>query len=616
MAADPLIYCLEQLTDYDQFERLCHDLMALDGYKNIEPLGSSKDKGRDAIHIDRQRGGLATVFAYSVREDWRVKLEQDAAKVHKHKHPCNQLVFLSTARFTPYERDDAVAFIRNKCGWECELYGLERLRVLLATTHKEVVANHPSIFCPPFFPSAGGLTLSACFDHIIIDDVDNDAPLALWIARRLILAGYKVWCRHLAPLAGSSTADTIKALIRTRAIRYLPVLSAAALKSPDLTARRSAAHVAAESRSTKLVLPVHATPVDAQQLDQETRQLEAAHFESGWAKGLSDLLHALEATRCPKSADGSAPSVLQSFMPANVLTDQSEVLAANIFVVKSVPQVLNRFVSDVPLGDHDILQARQTWAFRKVSPSRFIGFCPPPATLAQQFSLKPAGGTLWSVTQEMDSISVYDIVKELLRRSMDVAVASHGALYCRDRDLFYLPVDVFPRNMLPVVAVDGKLRRVGIAGERTFGSGIRKAKYRYYLAPTFSVIWRGDHYCVILRPRIRISDIKGNLYPARAAVARRKDIGGTWWNDDWLNRVLAVVQHVSENGIIAVGSDSSNTVEVHSQPLTWTVTTGINEIALKDAKRNRDEVAARSDTEEGEPFDESASVSDQLSGRT
>ena len=39
MAADPIIYCLENLTDYDQFERLCHDLMAASGYRTIEPLG-------------------------------------------------------------------------------------------------------------------------------------------------------------------------------------------------------------------------------------------------------------------------------------------------------------------------------------------------------------------------------------------------------------------------------------------------------------------------------------------------------------------------------------------------------------------------------------------------
>ena len=45
MAADPIIYSLEQVTDYDQFERLCSDMMAIDGFGNIEPIGGSKDRG-------------------------------------------------------------------------------------------------------------------------------------------------------------------------------------------------------------------------------------------------------------------------------------------------------------------------------------------------------------------------------------------------------------------------------------------------------------------------------------------------------------------------------------------------------------------------------------------
>jgi hypothetical protein len=31
MAADSIIYCLEHITDYDQFERVCHDLMVAEG---------------------------------------------------------------------------------------------------------------------------------------------------------------------------------------------------------------------------------------------------------------------------------------------------------------------------------------------------------------------------------------------------------------------------------------------------------------------------------------------------------------------------------------------------------------------------------------------------------
>ena len=111
MSADPLIYCLERLTDYAQFERLCHDLVAPE-YPKMEPLGGFTDMGRDAIHFDRATG-ISTVFAYSVRDDWRKKLEEDAKKVRKHGHACDRLVFLSTANFSAGERDRAVDFVRD-----------------------------------------------------------------------------------------------------------------------------------------------------------------------------------------------------------------------------------------------------------------------------------------------------------------------------------------------------------------------------------------------------------------------------------------------------------------------------------------------------------------------
>src|SRR5215471_1372005 len=136
MAPNVTIYCLEELSDYYEFERLCHDLMALEGHSSIEPLGGFGDKGRDAIDVSRS--GQTTIFAYSVREDWRAKLAEDARKIRKHGHKCDTLVFISTAKFNVSERDEAVRFIRDEFGWTLDLYGLERLRVLLESTHPQV----------------------------------------------------------------------------------------------------------------------------------------------------------------------------------------------------------------------------------------------------------------------------------------------------------------------------------------------------------------------------------------------------------------------------------------------------------------------------------------------
>jgi len=152
MAFDPIVQCLQMLTDYFQFERLCTDVMIKCGYPTIEPLGGTKDEGRDGIYVSRQTGHT-TLFAYSVRQDWKKKLMlEDAATIHKHGHPCNDLVFASTADISATQRDSATSEVQKTFGWRLELFDVERLRASISQ-HREMIADHPAIFHPSLFPS-------------------------------------------------------------------------------------------------------------------------------------------------------------------------------------------------------------------------------------------------------------------------------------------------------------------------------------------------------------------------------------------------------------------------------------------------------------------------------
>jgi hypothetical protein len=137
-----------------------------------------QDKGRDAIHVSRSNPEDVTIFGYSVREDWRRKLAEDTEKIRRHGHQCRRLIFLNTASFTASERDKTVAVIQEEFGWSLELYELERLRVLLATKHERLMAKHPQIFAPPFFPMVGGVSLAFSPDYLIIDHEACDEALA------------------------------------------------------------------------------------------------------------------------------------------------------------------------------------------------------------------------------------------------------------------------------------------------------------------------------------------------------------------------------------------------------------------------------------------------------
>src|SRR5688572_28476678 len=201
MSANPIIYCLERVTDYHEFERLASDLMAGSGYPEIEPLGGSGDRGRDALFKCRRSNQL-TIFTYSVRLDWQRKLQEDCERIRSEQHQPHAVVFVCTSTLTSTQKDSAKRNVLREFGWTLEIYDLERIRVALAGELRHLVAQHPSIFCPPWFTIRGGLSTSYSRDTLVIDHSIGDHALARWLTQRLSLAGFRTWCYGLAPLAG------------------------------------------------------------------------------------------------------------------------------------------------------------------------------------------------------------------------------------------------------------------------------------------------------------------------------------------------------------------------------------------------------------------------------
>ena len=52
MSADRITYCLERVSSYRDFERLCSGLLAGTDYPGIDPLGGTGDGGRDLHEED------------------------------------------------------------------------------------------------------------------------------------------------------------------------------------------------------------------------------------------------------------------------------------------------------------------------------------------------------------------------------------------------------------------------------------------------------------------------------------------------------------------------------------------------------------------------------------
>lgn len=583
MSADRIIYCLERLSDYRDFERLCSVLLAGLGYPQLDPLGGTGDKGRDAV-IRSDDAGRSIVFAYTVREDWRVKLKGDCNRINDVGHSLDVLVFVCTEALSASDKDWAIAMVKETFGWELDLFDLERLRMQLVGPQKHLLAQHPSIFSPPFFPQKGGQSLVESRDTIVIDHVDSDHALATWLARRLSLAGHLTWCRGTAPLAGENPDDTIRALLELRAVQYLPVLSATSLNDGVFLERCIIA-----GAKEDFVLPCNGGDIGDARVPTKLSKLSPAAFNTSWMTGLSQTLEKLKALGIAPQLDANRGRsiALADYLPMRVTVARPEPVFANIFRL-SLPKVLNIFELRNTCDDDDLAELRKIWACVRLATNKLAAFTEPP------MSLKVVNRTqsLWEDIPEKESVKTLNIVKELTRGSLGLACMKKGLLYCPDRRVFYFPTREKGEWNQSIRHVDGRKTTVQLTGERTKGWGDRASLFLYQLAPLFMPQRDPDGtWNMLVKVYIRVTTTEGAMFEKKEIGRRRKVVSKGWWNNLWLPRLLGVVQALeTAEGVIEVGNGSSAIV-MHTAPLKWQCPVGLDVAGLSGSYDLGEELA-------------------------
>lgn len=604
MSADRILYSLERLSDYRDFERLCSALLAGGDYPGIEPLGGTGDGGRDAIVRTDERG-RRIIFAYTVRADWRKKLRSDCARVREQEHNPDVFVFVCTEALTASDKDVAYELVESEFGWKLDLYDIERLRVQLVGPQRHLVAQHPSIFTPLFFPQAGGQSLAESRDTILIDHIDADHALATWLSRRLTLQGYRTWCRGTAPIAGENPDETVRKLIDLRAIQYLPVVSEASLSDQLFLERCAVAGV-----KEGFVLPCNCVASTDARLPSRLKPLAPASFANSWAAGLDQVLARLDALGAmPKlEAEQGRQIALRDYLPTQVTIAKPEPVVANVFPLR-LPATMLLYDLTRSLWEEEAEALHKGWAFVELNAYRLVAFTPPPDGAIPATKTISTPGFVWTDIPERDGKKTEDLAKELTWRTLEVACVQRGLEYCTDRRVFYFPERDGRDWNQSYEHIDGRPTRVQLTGTRTKGSGDRASKFRYQLAPRF----RPQHdvdgtWNVVLNIYVRCTDLEGKVYEGKEIGRRRKAVTKTWWNNLWLARLLGVVQALqTEPGRIQVG-EGNRAVVMDTNPLTWDCPVGLDVQALSGIADLGEEVASYR-TRDDEDADEEGETS-------
>jgi len=611
MSADSIIYCLERVSDYRDFERLCSAFLASAGYPRIDPLGGTGDEGRDAI-VRSDEAGRKIGFAYTVRSDWRVKLASDCKRVHDKGHDPDVFVFVCTEALSASEKDFAHSFVAEKYSWTLDLFDLERLRVQLVGPQRHLIAQHPSIFTPPFFPQRGGQSIAESRDTLLIDHVAADHAVATWLARRLSLAGFRAWCHGTAPLAGENADETVRKLLDVRANHYLPVVSTSSLSDGVFLERCTIA-----ATKEDFVIPCSSVVAPDARMPSRLAKLAPADFNNSWNVGLDQVLTRLGALGIKPSLDPDRGRqiALRDYLPTRVTAAKPEPVFANVFPLQ-LPKTMLVFDLRQSLTDIETLELRKRWAFVELSAYRLVAFTPPPHQAIPAVKVERIPEFLWGDIQHKDGKKTFDLAKELAWRSLEVVCAQKGLKFCSDRKVLYFPKRESGEWNQAIQHIDGRSTTVQLTGERTKGWGDRASPFLYQLAPRFRPQRDVDGtWNVIVNVYIRVTTPEGAMFEGKEIGRRRKTVSKSWWNKEWLARLLGVVQALqTSEGRIEIG-EGARALVMQSKPLSWECPVGLDVLALSGISDIGQEIAQyRTRGDDEDEGDEASSPLEGASG--
>ena len=388
--------------------------------------------------------------------------------------------------------------------------------------------------------------MNAQRDHIFISYADEDAHVAEWLARKLMIAGYAVWIDRFKILGGDIWTDNIDDAIKNRTFRMVHLLSKNSLNKRNPQKERQLALIISKERNENFLIPLNLDGIAPKELSWQLSDIHYISF-TDWAKGLEQLLKTLEAANCPRPLlDTGHELAIKSCFPIKVIKNKPEKLYTNCYKVLHVPKLIQRWKCKGQFSWQDAeLISRSRWACYRVNNSIVLAFDVPPDDLRQKYQFYKDGTICWINSKKIENIDSSNIVKSLVRKSLFCKAAQKRLNFNPINKYWYFtPSTLNGRANFNFINYEGKRTYVKLYGKRKIGKEI----IRYYLA--FKVFIRDDILDTLsfqIAIRLHLQDQNGNDIETSKVISRRKAIARNWWNHEWFSRQQAIITFLADD---------------------------------------------------------------------
>jgi hypothetical protein len=395
---------------------------------------------------------------------------------------------------------------------------------------------------------------------------DND--FTKWLSLKLIALGYEVWCDLFYLEKGTDFWNSIETEIRDNACKFLIVQTVTSNKRDGVLKELAVAtKVKKQLQDETFIIPLSIDKnLSYDDINIELVRLNSIDFKTSWAKGLQDLIEALEKQNVPKNApDPNKNNLLyqQIFLQGKSVIEKDEIYDSNWFSIISFPEELrfHRYEWRLP-KDFDV----RTLTFPAVRYKDylctfaweydFMHHLPKTETYSGTNSVKIPTADIFSETYNSTFISNSEcqrLIVQLINKGFELRMKEKKVreYQMSNKLAYWLEKGTLEKDKLDKILLVGKLK------EKNWHFGVSAAGklYPYHILMISShIFFTNDGKTLI--------DSKSKQHAAR----RRQ--GSKWWNDDWRTKLLAFVKYLSddENSFyLEMGSEEK--IQISNQPL-------------------------------------------------
>lgn len=445
----------------------------------------------------------------------------------------------------------------------------------------------------------------------------EENEFARWLTLQLANEGYPVWCDVTKLLGGENFWENIQDAIANRTAKFIFALTRASNeKEGTLDELSCALNIERQLGAERFVVTLKLDDLPYEDVYIKIQRRNHIDFRQSWASGLAQLLKKMADDRVPRRPNFNPQAVCtwwrsrSEFSAEQGLVRERDEHLSNWFPICGTPDLLYRhMVTRAGIGKIEFEATTFAWPAVKDTELSFLSFAKAedfegglPPHLSIEHTSEVA---VRNVLERTAPLGYPARLTQLLRMAWERAMEGTKLRVYEHSDrakCFYFIRGIVENDRLFFMDFDGKRRYRDVIGHSTRMEHIR---YWHYGINAKPALYPKPHY--VVKGHVLFSNDAITLWMSKDKLAKaRRSQCRNWWNDEWRDRLLAVMTYLAdEQGVfsIPVASDRALTIsrlpEVFGSPVSYIDLRDTAEGGEQDDHAFEDE-----DEEEGEFGDE------------